>query len=193
VSAKTRQRLVGAVLLALLFAGLVGVLRGPAAQRESPRRSEAARPRAARVTYVYDGDTVEVEGIGKVRLIGIDAMDAHDPDRTYEQRERYGMMTARVKYWAERATNFARTRLQGKVVTLSGGPEPTDRYGRVLAYVQVPDGEEAGEDLNLLMLREGLAAAYRAADHPRRAGYLKAEAEARGARRGMWQDARGEP
>jgi len=143
----------------------------------------------AGVTHVYDGDTIEVMGVGKVRLIGIDAMDGYNLERALSQARRFGMSVEQVKKWADRATDFARDKLKGRRVGLYFGPERTDGFGRTLAYVHLrgEDGQE--EDFDLMMLREGLAAAYHDFPHPRLDEYLKAEKEAQAGRAGMWKDA----
>ena len=145
---------------------------------------------AHRVTHVYDGDTIEVAGVGKVRLIGVDAMDGVNQKRTASQSAYYEMAPERVRHWAERATQFTRERLEGKEVLLRYGPEVTDRYGRVLAYVHLAQAREGGEevDFNLLLIRKGLAAAYRRFSHPRRAEYVLAEGRASAECTGMWAD-----
>ncbi len=142
-----------------------------------------------RVSQVYDGDTVEVEGVGDVRILGIDALDGYEQARTKDQARRYGMSREQVRHWAERGTAFARRRLAGRVVAVRTGPEPTDAYGRTLAYVHVGEGEDFGLEL----LRRGLAAAYRRFEHPRLGGYLAAEGRAQQRRAGMWSDAKIRP
>jgi len=168
----------------LLLAALLGVLPKGTARK-------TARPAGTgRVTYVYDGDTIEVAGVGKVRLIGIDAMDGYNADRTAGQSRRYGMSPERVRHWAEEATRSARRTLQGREVRLGYGPEAFDAYGRVLAYVML--GEE-GRDFGLEMITAGLAAAYERFDHPRRGQYLRAQQRAQAQRTGMWSDAQIRP
>jgi len=145
---------------------------------------------AGTVEKVVDGDTIVVAGVGKVRLIGIDTMDAWNKDRTASQAAYYGMSEERVRHWADAASTRAKQTLEGKRVVLEYGEEERDRYGRVLAYAHLPAADgTAGEDFQLIMLREGLAAAYRKFDHPRKAAYLAAEADAKSARRGLWGDA----
>ncbi len=152
---------------------------------------EASRAATHRVLRVYDGDTIEVAGVGKVRLIGIDAMDGYKEEKTARQARRYGMSAEQVRRWAERATAFARERLEDRDVLLRRGPELRDDYGRTLAYVELPvEGEGEDADFNLMMIRRGLAAAYRASSHPRRADYLAAETQAREEHEGFWKDAR---
>jgi micrococcal nuclease len=141
------------------------------------------------VTHVYDGDTVEVMGTGRVRLIGIDSMDGHNLERAFSQARRFGMSVEDVKRWADRATDFARDKLKGRRVTLYFGPERSDGFGRTLAYVHLHGEAAQEEDFNLTMLREGLAVAYRGFPHPRLDEYLKAEKEAQAARAGIWKNA----
>jgi micrococcal nuclease len=143
------------------------------------------------VTRVYDGDTIEVEGFGKVRLLGIDAMDGYEEARTERQARYYGMSAAQVRHWAEEATAFARSRLAGRRVEVRVGGDVVDDYGRTLAYVHVhDDAQTESADFNLLMLEAGLAAAYRRYEHDRRDQYIRAEERARAMGMGMWSDAR---
>jgi len=44
----------------------------------------AAETLSGRVKWIYDGDSIEVAGIGTVRLLGIDA-----PEHKASQRDRY--------------------------------------------------------------------------------------------------------
>lgn len=164
----------------LLLAALIGLL------ARSPSSAPARPGNEGVVSYVYDGDTIEVAGVGKVRLLGIDAMDDYNLERTAEQARLYGMSQAMVKRWAEEATRFARQTLDHGTVRLEYGPEARDRYGRVLAYVELGEGRQ---DFDLLMVTKGLAAAYEIFEHPRRAQYLGAEHEAEARRVGMWKDA----
>ena len=64
----------------------------------------------------------------------------------------------------------------GRLV-VSCDPSGTDRYGRTLAICS-----EGGEDLNALMVSDGMAVAYRAFS----SRYLDEEAAARGAGLGIW-------
>lgn len=88
---------------------------------------------SARVTNVVDGDTVDVERLGRVRLIGVDA----------PEKGRCGEDTA---------TRFTRERLLDQVVQYELGVEPKDRYDRTLAYLS-----REGQMHNLALLSEGYA------------------------------------
>ncbi|MHC4592131.1 MAG: thermonuclease family protein [Planctomycetota bacterium] len=176
------------------MAGLIGALSLPAARvRGRPSAASSAPPAdEGTVTRAYDGDTLEVSGIGKVRLIGIDALDGHNTDRMAGQSRRYGLSVRDVQYWAGEATDFARRELEGRRVALTLGLKLHDEYGRVLAYVSLLR-EEAPQDFGLLMLRGGLAATYPNVRHALWEEYVRAEREAQSRRRGMWQDARLQP
>ncbi|MCD6415398.1 MAG: thermonuclease family protein [Planctomycetes bacterium] len=179
-----RRTTIKVVLVAgLMLAVVLGLLVRPESLRRGPL------PERGRVRYVYDGDTVAVDGLGKVRLVGIDAMDGYNERRAREQAGRHGLELVEVKKWAKEGTRFAKETLENKTVGLEYGPELYDDYGRVLAYVELEDGS----DFDLLMIRKGLAAAYRKFPHPRRQSYLEAEQEACRGKVGMWQDARNPP
>ena len=102
-------------------------------ERESPQppSSEAKLADLGKVVAVWrvvDGDTIEVSpavsGIADVRLIGIDTPE------TYGGTEPYG----------KEASAFTTQRLEGRKVALEFDVERIDPYGRVLAYVWLPDG-----------------------------------------------------
>jgi endonuclease YncB( thermonuclease family) len=135
-----------------------------------PAISVAASFQVARVT---DGDTIRVRaGDNRVviRLVGIDAPE-----------------TSRGKNEPGQAfSDQASKRLASLVLnrTVEIKPYGQDRYGRTLAEVFVE-----GKNVNLEMVKAGLAEVYRGAPA---LGldlglYRKAEEDARNARLGMWQ------
>jgi len=127
------------------------------------------------VTAVTDGDTIRVRlagrGSERVRLIGIDSQELDDA------RER-------VRLMAFLAKRFAFTRLYRAQVELLPGPEERDSYGRLLAFVRLPDGEV----FNVTLVREGYAFAYLKFpfDETLRKELKAAETEARLNGRGLW-------
>lgn len=110
------------------------------------------------VTSVVDGDTLDVEGVGRVRLVGIDTPEVGECGYD-EARERLSDLVL------------------GEPVTLvTAGVDDRDRYDRLLRYVDV-DGADAG----LVLLDEGLAVSrYDSRDgygeHEREDDYLHADA-----------------
>jgi micrococcal nuclease len=121
------------------------------------------------VTYVVDGDTVDVRVTGgrteRVRLIGIDTPERGQCDAT-------------------KATAYARSLSQGRAAVLQGDETQAtrDRYGRLLAYVWV-----GGRDLGYRQLTRGLAKVY-VYDRPfqRLAAYQQAERLGRMRADGIW-------
>lgn len=129
------------------------------------------------VTRVVDGDTLylDVPDDGapatKVRLLGIDAPElAHDG--------------ASAMYFARQATDYAREQLQGHTVTvyLDETPRTRGKYGRLLAYLEMPDGAF----LNELLLAEGYAYADPRFAHSYLQRYRQLEGSARALGKGLW-------
>lgn len=143
--------------------------------------SAAAGEVRGRVSWVYDGDTVKVEGVGKVRLIGIDT-----PERKASERDkpfrRAGIAPEQLRTGAKRATDYLIGNAKGKIVTLTFDRIKTDRHGRTLAYLTLPDGRM----LNRELLREGFASVYRRFDFRWREDFIQVEAAAQSAGRGLW-------
>src|SRR5262252_9230742 len=126
----------------------------------------------ASVTRVIDGDTIDVAGLGRVRLLGIDAPEIGGP---FERPAPFAL-EARDELQMLVLNRFAR--FECDLV-----PED-DKYGRRLAYVVL----ETGELVNARLVRDGLARVS-ARRRLRRWDELRAaEADARQRRRGMWGD-----
>jgi endonuclease YncB( thermonuclease family) len=114
------------------------------------------------VTGVSDGDTLTIMRDGRperVRIAGVDAPEGRQP---YGRRSR--------QHLAELAFGRVAT------VTVQG----RDRYGRTLGRVVVD-----GADVGLEQVRAGFAWHY--VEYSKDPALARAEAEARRARRGLWQ------
>ena len=122
----------------------------------------------ARVQRVVDGDTVRLAGLGKVRLIGINTPEV------------YG----HVQCFGPEASAFAKHVLRGGLeVRYRVGRESHDRYGRLLAYVWLPDGRL----FNRLLAEDGYAVPLTIRPNDRLAPVFRAATDdAHRARRGMW-------
>lgn len=142
----------------------------------------AAATLSGMVQWIHDGDTIQVGGIGTVRLLGIDA-----PEQEASHRDRF------FRRWKISPENLRRTHregktyligtLKGQTVLLKTDAEQRDRYGRLLAYVYTPEDKLVNQDL----LEKGYAVVYRRFDFGLKEEFLAAEAEARNARRGVWR------
>ena len=125
-----------------------------------------------RVRHVHDGDSLVLEDGRRLRVMGINAPEL-------------GRDGAADEPFAIAARDALRRALfrSGQVVGLRYGEQRQDHYGRTLAHVFAPDGENLGADL----LRQGLAMAI--VIPPDLWGldcYPAAEREARAAGRGLW-------
>jgi endonuclease YncB( thermonuclease family) len=126
------------------------------------------------VVHVADGDTLTIRDGGsgetKVRLIGVDTPELGDS-----------------AHWSTQAHAYTRGRLADRQVTVKlDGTQTRDRYGRLLAYLYVTDGD----NFNLDLVRDGQAYAERRHGHLLRSQFESAEAEARKKGRGLWKDVR---
>ena len=113
-----------------------------------------------------DGDSLRKNG-GGYRLNGIDAPELHQMCRDAGHRD----------YPCGRKAKAALHDLVAGE-DLSCSTIDTDRYGRAVVICTA-----GSEDINAAMVRQGWAIAYRAHSM----AYVSEEAEAHGARRGVWQ------
>ncbi len=111
------------------------------------------------MTHIVDGDTIDVAGVGRIRVIGIDT-----PER------------GACGY--DSATLAMAALVGGQVVVLDrGAADDADRYGRLLRYVDV-----GSTDAGLSLIRDGWAIArYDSRDgygrHPRQDEYIASDAQ----------------
>lgn len=126
------------------------------------------------VVSVTDGDTFEINYNGtktKVRLIGVDTPESVHPNS--KKNNEYG----------EEASKYTKSLLEGKTVKLEFDVSPKDKYGRLLAYVYLENGEMLNEEL----LKEGYA---QVATYPPNVKYVEnfkaIQKEARENKVGFW-------
>ena len=127
--------------------------------------SPAAAASIVGVASVIDGDTIEIHGI-RIRLHGIDAPESRQLcTRPTGERWRCGQQASLAL-----SDQIGRS-------TVSCDPRDTDRYGRTVAVCRT-----RGVDLNGWLVTQGWAVAYRRYSRD----YVRAEDQARAARRGVW-------
>ncbi len=124
---------------------------------------------------VIDGDTIELEKIGKVRLIGVDTPETVHPQKAVE---RFG----------KEASEFTRKLVEGKRVWLEYDQERKDKYNRTLAYVFLEDSTF----VNAAIISLGYGFAYTKYPFRYMELFRKLEREAREAQRGLWAPDAGE-
>ncbi len=124
-----------------------------------------------RVSRVIDGDTIELEGGFRIRLLGVNTPETKHPDRPPEP-------------WGLAAENYTRSRVEGREISLEFDQERLDQYRRILAYVYTADGAMLNEE----MIRQGLSPAVTSFPirSDRKRLFTNAEAAAKSAQRGIW-------
>jgi micrococcal nuclease len=132
-----------------------------------------ARTDPVLVRVVFDGDTIDVATVGRVRLLGIDAPEiGHRFDNAApfgrEAKERLANLIAH---------RWVRLEFEGK---------REDAFERRLAYVLLEDGTF----VNALLVRDGLARVSTRVPLARLDELRRAETDAREHRRGMWSTSR---
>jgi len=131
---------------------------------DKPKPKPAPKTRTYVVTRIVDGDTIELGNGETVRIVGIDTPEV-----------------GQCGY--EPASNHMADLVLGKSVRLAVSDEDTDRYGRLLRYVDIPSSQSGvGRvvDAGLNQIRSGFAIArYDSRDgygfHPRENVYIAAD------------------
>lgn len=98
-----------------------------------------------KVKKVIDGDTIELENKQKVRYIGINTPELHDPRK-------------KVECFGKEAMEENKKLVEGKMVRLGKDISETDKYKRLLRYVYLPtEASPSGIFVNDYLLKEGYA------------------------------------
>ncbi len=131
----------------------------------------------ARVNYVYDGDTLQLEDGRKVRLMGIDTPEV------YAKR---GRIATEIRRSGEQAKIALKALLaeSSQQIGLAYGVQRFDRYQRTLAHVFLADGK----NIQAALISGGYAIAFTTPpDDSMSDCYRQQEALAIKAKRGIWQ------
>lgn len=129
----------------------------PTRSTAAPTEPAAANGQTVTVTDVIDGDTIDTTA-GRVRVIGIDTPERGECN--------FGPATSQLRSQIAASGNTV-------VLVPVADYDDTDRYGRLLRYVDAPDGTDLGRNL----IGSGLAIArYDSRDgygrHPRQDDYV---------------------
>jgi len=123
------------------------------------------------IVRIIDGDTMEVDKIGLIRLIGVDTPELYHPMKP-------------VQYFAERASRYTKNISESKSVRLEFDQELVDKYGRRLAYVYFEDGRM----LNAEIIKNGFGFAYTKYPFRYKKEFIGYEKEAREKGLGLWRN-----
>lgn len=134
------------------------------------------RAKKCKVKSVYDGDTITLYNQRRVRLLGIDTPELQNPTQAFSQEAK--------DYTAERCLE------QPIWIALEDGGDEEDRYGRLLAWVWIDNGDGSYECVNEGLLKEGLATVYTPSKGKKLHSMnklLALQKEARISKRGLWK------
>jgi micrococcal nuclease len=120
----------------------------------------------------------------RIRLIGVDTPESEDNPKAERDAERSGQSLSSIFVLGEKASEFTKSYLKrGTNLRLEFDVQQEDNYGRLLAYVYLPDGTM----LNALLLQEGYAQIMTIPPNVKYADtFLRIQEEAREANRGLW-------
>ncbi|MDP6633348.1 MAG: thermonuclease family protein [Phycisphaerae bacterium] len=199
----TRRRALGYLAAVLIATGMIladrmgvfGWRPEPRAKRYNPDAAAIARNNASdlrtyhnksfEVTYVVDGDTLDVgagdkvrgKDVTRIRLWGVDTPETVKPD-TPEQ------------HFGREASAFTKDTCMGKTVRLElvANRNTRDKYGRLLAYVLTPSTGADGNPtcLNAELISQGYGYCDPRYAHPRKTEFRALQQQARGNKLGLW-------
>lgn len=167
-------RIVSCLICAWLGAGIL--LLSPKDVFASCSYGQSADLPEYRVSSVVDGDSLQVAGLGSVRLLGVNAPEM--------QRDRK-VKLSKPEPFGQQATQFVK-RLAGQTVRL--GIQGEDRYRRKLAHVWF---KESGvwHSLEAELLKQGLAfQVFESPDDELTECLRDSEFAARTKQRGVWSE-----
>lgn len=128
-----------------------------------------------RVIRAIDGDTVELDGLGKVRYIGINTPETKHPSKG-------------VEFFGPEAYEAHRRLVEGKRIKVEFDVGKKDRYGRYLVYAYV-----GSTFVNAYLVEAGYAQVMTIPPNVRYADlFVQLQHDAREHERGLWRQ-RAEP
>ena len=173
------RRGVGAAVLALMIGGMVAADRFGVFGRAPEPDARKYDEQTFAVVHVHDGDTIYLNApdAGRdrtaVRLLSVDTPELGREDRN-------------PMYYGPRAAAATRKACAGKTVTIRlepGGPS-RDAYGRLLAWVYLPDGRL----LNEWLVEQGYGYVHPRYDNHLKQRLLRLQKKAMKAGRGLWAE-----
>jgi micrococcal nuclease len=146
-------------------------------------------PDRAVVLHVVDGDTLKVEYQGRaerIRLIGIDTPESAPNSKARRNARRSRQKIKAIIRLGQEAKTYVQTLVRpGDSLRLEFDAERLDAYGRLLAYVYLPDGRM----LNEVIIRSGYAQPLTIPPNLKyQALFLDACRKARDEHAGLWKE-----
>ena len=132
-----------------------------------------------KVVRVVDGDTVEIEGNIKVRYIGVNTPELHDPRKP-------------IECFGQAASDENKRLVEGKEIYIQKDVSETDKFKRLLRYVWIGDPSVSSAEaifLNDYLVRQGFAQVSTfPPDVKYVSQFLEAQKEAQENKKGLWKE-----
>lgn len=172
-SSRSRKKAVRILVLSIL-ASMLTLAQQKGYLQPLADTAEQNQPGLYKVVSFADGDTISVDMNGtteKVRLIGVDTPETHDPRKA-------------VQCFGQAAAAFTRQTIGANRVRLESDPQNTnrDRYDRLLRYVYLPDGTL----VNAEIIKQGFGFAYVYFPFSKLEGFKNYQKDAEKAKTGLW-------
>lgn len=158
-------------------------------QVDSSSSTNSQSHEKADVVRVVDGDTVVILLNGqeeKVRLIGVDTPESKNNEKARRDSSKTGESISEIVKLGKEAAQYTKSILpKGTKVTVETDVQPRDRYGRLLAYLYL----ENGEMVNSLIIQNGYAQVMTIPPNVKYEDlFRKLMKEARENNRGLWKE-----
>lgn len=142
----------------------------------------------AKVLSVVDGDTVKVIYHQKgesIRLIGIDTPEARPNKKAMKDAQRTKSDLEAIISQGKKATSYVKGMVKpGDLLSIEFDVRTRDKYGRLLAYLYLPDGKMLNEQI----VKAGYAQLMTIPPNVKyQERFSKAYREARENHRGLWR------
>ncbi len=143
---------------------------------------------SAKVLKIVDGDTLKVRYKGieeSVRLVGIDTPESRPNKKAKNDAQRSGEDLRTITAMGKEATRYVKSLVKpGDTVRIEFDVQKRDKYGRLLAYVYLPNGTMLNEEI----VKAGYANVMTVPPNVKyQERFLKDYREARENRRGLWK------
>ncbi|PIQ73721.1 hypothetical protein COV58_00985 [Candidatus Roizmanbacteria bacterium CG11_big_fil_rev_8_21_14_0_20_36_8] len=128
------------------------------------------------VQKVIDGDTIKIDSGENVRFIGVDTPETVHPKKS-------------VQCFGKEASNKTKSLLEGKDIYMEKDISETDRYGRLLRYLYIPNPDSPEEVIfvNEYLIEQGYGTVITyPPDVKYHEQFLEAQKQAQDESRGLW-------
>lgn len=105
--------------------------------------------RPLKVIRVIEGNIIVLHNGERVRFIGVDTPPKYECLKLDENAERLGKDKEFLKAFSKKSAKFTQKLCKGKRVKLEYDQTKQDKYGRLLAYVYLPNGKLLNEEIIL--------------------------------------------